>query len=41
MLSKLQTFYAEIEYCKDDPRWIERVATIADSLYDPDANMAE
>lgn len=34
---EIQTFYAEIEFCHDDPRWGERVATIAAHLYDPDS----
>lgn len=34
---EIQTFYAEIEFTKDDPRWAERVGAIAEQLYDPDA----
>lgn len=33
---EIQTFYAEIEFCKDDPRWAERVAVIAESVHDPE-----
>jgi len=33
---EINDFYDEIEYNKDDPRWAERLATIAESLYDPD-----
>ena len=36
---EIQTFYAEIEFVRDDPRWLERVSTIAASLYDPDADV--
>lgn len=35
---EIQTFYAEIEFVRDDPRWIERVSAIHQSLYDPDAD---
>jgi hypothetical protein len=34
---EIQTFYAEIEYSKDDPRWLERVTAICESVHDPDA----
>ncbi|HSH51848.1 MAG TPA: putative metallopeptidase [Bacteroidales bacterium] len=30
---EVSTFYSEIEYNKDDPEWMERLETIADSLY--------
>jgi hypothetical protein len=33
---EIQTFYAEIEFCKEDPRWAERVADIAASVHDPE-----
>lgn len=33
---EIQTFYSEIEYCADDPRWAERVAIIAESVHDPE-----
>jgi hypothetical protein len=36
---EIQTFYSEIEFCRDDPRWLERVSVIAESLYDPDADV--
>ena len=35
---EIQTFYSEIEDNKDDPRWVERISTIADHIYDPDNN---
>lgn len=35
---EINTFYAEIEANRDDPQWLERVSTIAASLYDPDAD---
>jgi len=31
---EITDFYSEVEYNKDDPRWAERLATMADSLYD-------
>lgn len=34
---EIQTFYAEMEYTKDDPRWIERVSVIGESVHDPEA----
>jgi len=33
---EIQTFYAEIEYNKDDPRWAERLSAVAESVYDPE-----
>ena len=33
---EIQTFYAEIDYNVDDARWLERVTTVADSIYDPE-----
>lgn len=36
---EIQTFYAEIEFVRDDPRWVERVSAIAESVYDPDAEL--
>jgi len=36
---EIQTFYAEIEFTKDDPRWGERVATVCASVYDPEAEV--
>ena len=36
---EIQTFYSEIEFCHNDPRWLERVSAIAASLYDPDADV--
>lgn len=35
---EIQTFYDEIEFVRDDPRWIERVGAIASHVYDPDNN---
>ena len=35
---EIQTFYAEIEFTSDDPRWVERVSLICESLYDPDSD---
>ena len=34
---EIQTFYAEIEFTKDDPRWTERVGVICESVHDPEA----
>ena len=31
---EIEDFYREIEYNKDDSRWLERVATVAESVYD-------
>jgi len=31
----VETFYAEIEYHKDDSRWHERLSAVADSVYAP------
>jgi hypothetical protein len=36
---EIQTFYAEIEFVRDDPRWLERVTAICESVYDPDAEV--
>lgn len=36
---EIQTFYAEIEFCKEDPRWVERVSVICESVYDPEAEV--
>lgn len=33
---EVEDFHDEIIYNKDDPRWGERIATIADSIYDRD-----
>lgn len=35
---EIQTFYAEIEFVRDDPRWLERLAAICASVYDPDGD---
>jgi len=35
---EIQTFYSEIDFNKDDPRWSERISAIADHVYDPDNN---
>jgi hypothetical protein len=32
--AEIKTFYEEIEYNKDDPRWMERVEAIAISIYE-------
>lgn len=32
---EIQTFYSEMEYTKDNPRWLERVSAIAESLHNP------
>lgn len=37
---EIQTFYDEIEYNKEDPRWLERVSAIGEHVYDPDNNEA-
>lgn len=37
---EIQTFYDEIEFNKDDPRWLERVSAIGEHIYDPDNNEA-
>jgi len=34
---EIQTFYAEIEFTADDPRWTERVSVICESVHDPEA----
>lgn len=31
---EIEDFYSEIEYNKDDPRWTERCATVAESVYE-------
>lgn len=31
---EINDFYSEIEYNRDDPRWGERLSTIAESIYD-------
>lgn len=36
---EIQTFYSEIEYVADDPRWVERVSAICASVHDPDADV--
>lgn len=36
---EIQTFYAEIEFVREDPRWLERVDAICDSVHDPDAEL--
>jgi len=36
---EIQTFYAEIEFVRDDPRWVERLSAICASVYDPDAEV--
>ena len=36
---EIQTFYAEIDYTKDDPRWTERVGVICQSVHDPEAEV--
>ena len=33
---EISDWYSEIEYNKDDPRWMERVGLIAENLYDND-----
>ena len=32
--AEIKTFYEEIEYNKDDPRWMERLEAIATSIYE-------
>jgi len=33
---EINDFYKEIEYNKEEPRWLERVSTIAEQVYDKD-----
>ena len=33
---EITDFYEEVEFNKEDPRWVERVATVADALYNSD-----
>ena len=35
---EIETFYSEIERNADDPRWAERLATIAAHVHDPENN---
>ncbi len=35
---EIETFYSEIERNKDNPRWSERMVTIAASVHDPENN---
>lgn len=38
---EVATFYAEIEYNKDDPQWMERLENIAESVYDREREQSE
>lgn len=33
---EINDFYKEIEYNKDEPRWLERVTAVAEQVYDSD-----
>ncbi|MFZ3047003.1 MAG: putative metallopeptidase [Desulfatirhabdiaceae bacterium] len=33
---EVEDFYSEIEFNKDDPRWMQRMAAILDVLYNPE-----
>lgn len=33
---EINGFYSEIEYNKDDTRWLERLSTVAESIYEKD-----
>ena len=35
---EVETFYDEIERCKDDSRWAERLSAVAESLYEREKN---
>ena len=35
---EIETFYSEIERNKENPRWSERLGTIAEAVYDPENN---
>lgn len=38
---EIQTFYAEIEFVRDDPRWVERLSVICAHVYDPDSEIPD